>query len=84
MEFIKGNIESLPTLNLDTTFDIVISNCVINLCKNKINVNDVFTLLKYGGEFYFGDVYSSQRIHRTLISRPVLWGECLSGALYWE
>lgn len=85
VKFVKGNIESLPTLDLDITFDIVISNCVINLCKNKIKVlNDVFTLLKYGGEFYFSDVYSSQRIPEHLSQDPVLWGECLSGALYWN
>lgn len=85
VEFVKGNIEDLQNLNLDSNFDIIISNCVINLCKNKKKVlNDVFSLLKYGGEFYFSDVYSSQRIPDNLSQDPVLWGECLSGALYWN
>lgn len=33
---------------------------------------------------YFSDVYSSQRIPKSLRQDPVLWGECLSGALYWN
>ncbi len=85
VEFIKGNIESLSKLNLGQNFDIVISNCVINLCSNKENVlNNIYKLLKSGGEFYFSDVYSSQRIPKDLLQDPVLWGECLSGALYWN
>ena len=85
VEFVKGNIESLQSLNLNINFDIIISNCVINLCKDKKKVlSDVFTLLKSGGEFYFSDVYSSQRIPDYLSQDPVLWGECLSGALYWN
>ena len=38
VQFIKGNIELLDELNLEKNYDIVVSNCVINLCKNKENV----------------------------------------------
>ena len=37
-----------------------------------------------GGELYFSDVYSSQRVPLSLRRDSVLWGECLSGALYWN
>ena len=58
---------------------------MVNLCKDKERVlKNVFDLLKTGGEFYFSDVYSSQRIPNELAQDPVLWGECLSGALYWN
>jgi len=86
VEFIKGNIEELGELNLEKgSFDIIISNCVINLANDKEKVlNDAFDLLKPGGEMYFSDVYSDRRIPMHLQKNKVLWGECLSGALYWN
>lgn len=85
IEFIKGNIEDLETINFSLKFDVVISNCVINLCQDKESVlKNIFNLLETGGEFYFSDVYSSQRIPSELKEDSVLWGECLSGALYWN
>ena len=83
--FKKGNIENLKDLSIESDIDIVISNCVINLCKDKEKViKGIFDILKNGGEFYFSDVYSSKRIPEALLNDPVLWGECLGGALYWN
>ena len=86
VKFLKGNIEALDELDLEPGyFDVVISNCVINLATDKQKVlADVFRLLKPGGEMYFSDVYSDRRISQALQNDPVLWGECLSGALYWN
>lgn len=86
VEFIEGNIEALDTLGFeDASFDLIISNCVINLAMDKQKVlNDAFRLLKPGGEVYFSDVYSDRRVPQELQKDPVLWGECLSGALYWN
>ena len=86
VEFIKGNIEKLDELNLEKgSFDIIISNCVINLASDKQKVlNDAYDLLKPGGEMYFSDVYSDRRVPQALQNDKVLWGECLSGALYWN
>ena len=85
IEFFKGNIEDLGTIDFSLKFDVVISNCVINLCSNKESVlTHIFNLLETGGEFYFSDVYSSKRIPSELKEDSVLWGECLSGALYWN
>ncbi len=86
VKFIKGNIESLETLDLaPESFDLIISNCVINLAKDKAKVlADTYRLLKPGGEMYFSDVYSDRRISPKLQNDPILWGECLSGALYWN
>lgn len=86
VEFLLGNIEELDHLNLEkNSFDLIISNCVINLATNKEKVlKDAFELLKPGGEIYFSDVYSDRRIPQNLQKDPVLWGECLSGALYWN
>ena len=86
VRFLKGYIEELDKLDLqDGYFDIVISNCVINLSTDKAKViSDVKRLLKPGGEFFFSDVYADRRIPASLAKDPVLYGECLSGALYWN
>lgn len=84
--FLKGNIENLEELNLEpNSFDLIISNCVVNLAKDKFKVlKDAYTLLKPGGEMYFSDVYSDRRISSELQQDKILWGECLSGAMYWN
>ena len=86
VEFLKGNIERLDELNLEKgSFDLIISNCVINLATDKQKVlKDAFELLKPGGEMYFSDVYADRRVPMDLQQNRVLWGECISGALYWN
>ncbi len=84
--FKKGYIERLDELGLtDGSFDIIVSNCVINLSPDKPAVlREAFRLLKPGGELYFSDVYADRRVPQALLDDPVLYGECLSGALYWN
>jgi arsenite methyltransferase len=84
VKFLKGDIQKLEELGLEeNSFDLIISNCVINLVPNKEQVlNELYRCLKPGGEFYFSDVYSDRRIPKSLQEDKVLWGECLSGALY--
>jgi ubiquinone/menaquinone biosynthesis C-methylase UbiE len=100
VEFRQGYIERLADLGLeDNSFDIIMyvwniivrclillsSNCVINLSPEKDAVlREAFRVLKPGGELYFSDVYSNKRVPKELVSDPVLLGECLSGALYWN
>jgi len=85
-EFRKGYIEQLDQLDLEPgSFDIIVSNCVINLSPNKKTVlKQAYDLLKPGGEIYFSDVYAERRIPSELVNDPLLYGECLSGALYWN
>ena len=85
-QFKKGYIERLDELDLaDNSFDIIVSNCVINLSPDKENVlKEAYRVLKPGGELYFSDVYSNRRIPSHLVNDPVLYGECLTGALYWN
>ncbi len=84
--FHKGLIEELDDLPLEPgSFDIIVSNCVLNLATDKEAVlRGVHRLLKPGGEMYFSDVYADRRIPEALRTDPVLYGECLSGALYWN
>lgn len=85
VRFIEGDIEQLGMLGLEAgSFDVIVSNCVINLVTDKQAVfAAAHRLLKPGGEMYFSDVYSDRRVPTHLLTDPVLHGECLSGALYW-
>lgn len=84
--FKEGYIEKLGELGLESgSFDVIVSNCVINLSPDKDAVlREVHRLLKPGGEFYFSDVYSDRRVPDSVRNDPVLYGECLGGALYWN
>lgn len=84
--FHEGYIERLGELGLaPASFDIIVSNCVINLSSDKDAVlKGAWDLLKPGGEFYFADVYADRRLDPGLRDDPVLLGECLAGALYWN
>ncbi len=85
-EFHKGLIEHLDDLPLEAgSFDIIVSNCVLNLALDKGAVlRGAHRLLKPGGEMYFSDVYADRRMPEALVKDEVLYGECLSGALYWN
>ena len=86
VRFLKGNLDRLDEIDIvENSVDVIISNCVINLVEDKQKVlNDAFRLLKPGGEIYFSDVYCDRRVPAPLRKDPILWGECLSGALYWN
>jgi len=86
VEFHHGYIEQLEELDLEPgSFDIIVSNCVINLATDKGAVlRGAHHLLKEGGEMYFSDVYADRRVPREMAEDEVLYGECLSGALYWN
>lgn len=82
--FVSGRIEDLAAAGIaDGSVDVVISNCVINLAANKLDVfREIVRVLKPGGELYFSDVYADRRVPERLQRDKLLWGECLSGALY--
>lgn len=86
VRFLHGYIECLDELDLEAeSFDVIVSNCVINLSPYKDAVlRGLQRLLKPGGEFYFSDVYADRRVPEAVSNDPVLYGECLGGALYWN
>nr|XP_046261235.1 arsenite methyltransferase [Scatophagus argus] len=86
VNFVQGFIETLTEAGLEkNSFDIIISNCVVNLSPDKKQVlAEAYGVLKDGGELYFSDVYSSARLTEEIKNHKVLWGECLGGALWWK
>ncbi|MGH1418173.1 MAG: methyltransferase domain-containing protein [Hyphomicrobiaceae bacterium] len=86
VRFLDGYIEKLGDLDLEPeSFDVIVSNCVINLSTDKPAVlKGAYDLLKPGGEMYFSDVYADRRLSDDVRKDPILYGECLGGALYWN
>lgn len=86
VDFRQGYIEDLGSVGIeDQSVDVVVSNCVINLSPDKRRVfAEILRVLKPGGELYFSDVFAGRRVPAELTTDPVLRGECLGGALYFE
>lgn len=86
VEFHLGYIEDLASCGIaDESIDLVVSNCVVNLSPFKdLVMNEIYRVLKPGGELYFSDVYASRRLPEELRDDPILHSECLGGATYAE
>ena len=86
LRFLQGYIEDIEQAGVkNESQDLIISNCVINLSPDKPAViKGMFNALKWGGEAYFSDVYCDRRLPESVRKNELLWGECLSGALYIE
>ncbi|XP_074642788.1 arsenite methyltransferase-like isoform X2 [Tubulanus polymorphus] len=86
IKFLKGYIETLGSAGVQPdSYDVIVSNCVVNLSPNKEAVlREAFKALKPGGELYFSDVYCNQDLAAHVRKNQILWGECIGGALYWK
>lgn len=86
LDFRRGYLEDLAGAGVeDSSVDIVVSNCVLNLSIDKESAfREIFRVLKPGGELFFSDVFADRRVPAGLQDDPILRGECLAGALYWE
>ena len=84
IRFFQGYIEDLEGSGIARdSVDIIISNCVVNLSPRKEDVlRSAFNSLAMGGEFYFSDVYCDRRLPIDVRKHELLFGECISGALY--
>jgi len=83
VEFREGEIEHLPVE--DTSVDVVISNCVINLSPDKPQVfREVFRVLKPGGKMMVSDIVLNRPFPESLRDDEDLYAACLAGALLRE
>jgi arsenite methyltransferase len=80
VEFLRGEIENIP---LPENFvDVVISNCVINLSRDKGRVlREAFRVLKPGGRFAVADVVTRGDVPPEIRKNVLLWVGCVAGAL---
>jgi len=80
VEFLKGEIENIPLP--DSSVDVIISNCVINLSADKDRVlREAFRVLKPGGRFAVSDVVVRGSVPEELRKSMLLWVGCIAGAL---
>jgi arsenite methyltransferase len=80
VEFLRGTIEAVPLP--DSSVDVIISNCVINLSSDKDAViREAFRVLKPGGRFAVSDVVVRGNVPTDVRRNMELWVGCIAGAL---
>jgi ubiquinone/menaquinone biosynthesis C-methylase UbiE len=80
VEFHKGHIESVPLP--DATFDLVISNCVINLSVDKPAVMaEMYRVLRPGGRVGVSDIVAEDHLSAAQRAERGSYVGCIAGAL---
>lgn len=78
-DFRLGEIEHLPVA--DSTVDVIISNCVINLSPEKGQVFlEAYRVLKPGGRLAISDIVSSIELPDKIKNDLSLYSGCMAGA----
>ena len=83
VDFVKGDIENIPLP--DNTYDVVISNCVLNLVPDKVRAySEIKRVLKPGGHFCVSDIVLKGDLPNDMHEAAALYAGCVSGALQKE
>jgi SAM-dependent methyltransferase len=81
VEFRLGEIEHLPVA--DSSIDIIISNCVINLSLDKERVfQEAFRVLKSGGRLSISDIVATAELPDEIKQDLRMRAGCIAGAEY--
>lgn len=79
VEFTAGRIEELPYP--DTSFDVVISNGVVNLAPDKPLVfAEAARVLRPGGRLALADIVTERPLVESIVCNVELWAACIGGA----
>jgi SAM-dependent methyltransferase len=80
VRILKCEIEAIPLP--ESSVDVVISNCVINLSADKGQVlHEAYRVLSPGGRFAVSDIVFQEQIPPILRSDLESWAGCIAGAL---
>lgn len=83
VEFRHGDIEDLPVE--DSSVDVIISNCVINLAPDKEKVfREAFRVLKPQGKMFISDMVLLEDLPEELKNDSGLLAGCIAGAVLKE
>ena len=79
VDFRLGEIENLPVA--DSSVDVIVSNCVINLSPDKASVyGEAFRVLKPGGRMAISDVVTTVDLPDEVRGNLEQYAACVSGA----
>ena len=79
VDFVLGDIEVMPFD--EKIFDVVISNCVLNLVPDKTKAfKEIFRVLKPGGHFCVSDVVIKGTLSERMKKDAEMYAGCVSGA----
>ena len=79
VEFVLGDIEEMPFD--EKVFDVVISNCVLNLVPDKSKAfSEIFRVLKQGGHFCVSDVVIKGALSDKMKKDAEMYAGCVAGA----
>ncbi len=83
VEFRQGDIEKIPvTANVA---DVVVSNCVLNLVPNKLNVfKEIYRVLKPGGHFSISDIVLTGSLPEKIKTAAEMYAGCVASAIQKE
>jgi SAM-dependent methyltransferase len=80
VEFIQSELESMPLE--DKSVDVIISNCVINLCPDKEKAfKEGYRILKKGGKMFISDLVTEGKLPDKVKKDFSAWSECIAGAM---
>jgi SAM-dependent methyltransferase len=80
VEFRLGDIESMPVD--DSSVDLVISNCVLNLVPDKAKAfSEIVRVLKPGGRLAVSDIVLDGPLPDALLASEGAYCSCISGAI---
>ena len=80
VEFVKGDIEEMHLP--DNHFDVIVSNCVLNLVPDKTKAfRQMVRVLKAGGHFCVSDVVIKGELPEQLRKDAEMYAGCVSGAI---
>jgi arsenite methyltransferase len=83
VSFVHARIEELPFD--DASFDVVISNGVINLSAAKRRVfAEAARVLRTGGRLSLADIVTERQIVERTACQADLWAACIAGASRWD
>ena len=80
IEFVQGDIEEMPLP--DNNFDVIVSNCVLNLVPDKNKAfAQIMRVLKPGGHFCVSDVVIKGELPEALRKDAEMYVGCVAGAV---